>query len=70
MARCKTKLCKGAVKPTKNSKWISTQYCQYIKAKCGTCAMLYWMIKREQKTHIKDRKIKEKFEHRKKDGLR
>lgn len=59
--KCTTKVCNGIIVETGN--WKKNRHCEYVEAECPICLMTYWIVKRNNKKFIKDRRANE-FEHR------
>ena len=63
MPRCNTWACFDRV--IRTSKWVDNGHYKYAEAKCDHCLQLYWVIEREYKMVIYDRKEGEEFvDHR------
>lgn len=62
--RCITVACWNEGKLDFLGDWKDNSYCEYIKAICPMCGARYWLVKRNGKYELKDRKEGQEFDHR------
>jgi len=64
--KCPTRACSSAVHRTHD--WQQGDHCEYVEAECPQCSAKYWLIKRNDKYHLKYRKDGESFDDHRKDN--
>jgi len=64
---CTTPMCWNDGRFSFEGRWQSNEHCEYAKVLCPVCHATYWMVKRDEKFSLFDRKEGEEFDHRKAD---
>ena len=63
--RCGTPACWNTGSLEKSGSWKINNYCTYIAVICPACQAKYWMVNRNGKYSLQDRKEGDSFDSRK-----